>query len=166
MANKINKRCSRYEVRLVRTGSEIYQIEKNADTQLRSASAACRIVCEIAEANFRDRPSEAFAILTLDTKLKPIGFHIITVGLLDSSLVHPREVFQPAILNNASAVVLIHNHPSGDLEPSYMDIQITNRLAEAGNLLGIRVVDHIIVGVDSQDEFQALSMAEKGLIKS
>ena len=71
---------------------------------------------------------------------------LVTIGTLDDSLVHPREVFKPAIVEGASAIVLSHNHPSSDPTPGREDIQVTNRLTEAGELLGIRVLDHIIHG--------------------
>ncbi len=92
-----------------------------------------------------DAVQEEFHIVTLDTKHKPIRTHQITIGTLDASLVHPREVFRPAIRDAASAVLLVHNHPSGDPTPSREDIQVTERLTDAGKLLGIIVLDHIIV---------------------
>lgn len=92
-----------------------------------------------------DAVQEEFHIVTLDTKHKPIHQHKITVGTLDASLVHPREVFRPAIRDSASAVLLVHNHPSGDPTPSREDHAVTDRLTEAGKLLGIHVLDHIIV---------------------
>ncbi|MGB7345356.1 MAG: DNA repair protein RadC [Pirellulaceae bacterium] len=92
-----------------------------------------------------DAVQEEFHIVTLDTKHKPIRSHRITVGTLDASLVHPREVFRPAIRDAASAVLLVHNHPSGDPTPSREDHQVTERLTEAGKLIGINVLDHIIV---------------------
>tara|TARA_R110002049_G_scaffold4601_4_gene31841 strand:- start:68553 stop:69497 length:945 start_codon:yes stop_codon:yes gene_type:complete len=92
---------------------------------------------------------EEFHIVTLDTKHKPIRTHRITVGTLDASLVHPREVFRPAIRDAASAVILVHNHPSGDPTPSREDHQVTNQLTEAGKLIGITVLDHIIVAKEN-----------------
>ncbi|EMI22600.1 DNA repair protein RadC [Rhodopirellula maiorica SM1] len=92
-----------------------------------------------------DAVQEEFHIVTLDTKHKPIRTHQITIGTLDASLVHPREVFRPAIRDAASAILLVHNHPSGDPTPSREDIQVTSRLTDAGKLLGIIVLDHIIV---------------------
>lgn len=92
-----------------------------------------------------DAVQEEFHIVTLDTKHKPIQSHRITVGTLDASLVHPREVFHPAIRDSASAVLLVHNHPSGDPTPSREDHQVTDRLTEAGKIIGIHVLDHIIV---------------------
>lgn len=87
---------------------------------------------------------EHFVILYFDTKNNLI-FDEISIGILNASLVHPREVFSKAILNNASHIVIAHNHPSGDPTPSNEDINTTKRLIEAGKLLGISVVDHIIV---------------------
>lgn len=92
-----------------------------------------------------DAVQEEFHIVTLDTKHKPLRTHRITVGTLDSSLVHPREVFRPAIRDSAAAVLLVHNHPSGDPTPSREDHAVTDRLTEAGKLIGIAVLDHIIV---------------------
>ena len=92
-----------------------------------------------------DGVQEEFHIVTLDTKHKPIRTHRITVGTLDASLVHPREVFRPAIADSASAVILVHNHPSGDPTPSREDHQVTDHLTQAGKLIGINVLDHIIV---------------------
>ncbi len=92
-----------------------------------------------------DAVQEEFHVVTLDTKHKPIGTHQVTVGTLDASLVHPREVFRPAIRHAAAAVLLVHNHPSGDPKPSREDQLVTQQLTEAGKLLGIQVLDHIVV---------------------
>ncbi|MEM9367736.1 MAG: DNA repair protein RadC [Planctomycetota bacterium] len=96
-----------------------------------------------------DAVQEEFHIVTLDTKHKPIANHRITVGTLDSSLVHPREVFRPAIRDAAAAVLMVHNHPSGDPTPSREDHAVTKRLTEAGKLIGIQVLDHVIVARDA-----------------
>jgi DNA repair protein RadC len=93
-----------------------------------------------------DTTHEEFHIVTLDTKNKVIQSHQITVGTLDASLVHPREVFRAAIKDSAASVILVHNHPSGDPTPSREDIQVTDRLTESGKLLGIDVLDHIVLG--------------------
>ena len=89
---------------------------------------------------------ETFVVVPLDGKNKPLGFHVVSVGTLTASLVHPREVFKIALLENAAAIVLAHNHPSGDPTPSAEDISITARLVQAGDLLGVRVLDHVITG--------------------
>lgn len=89
---------------------------------------------------------ESFHILCLNSKNALINRHLITLGLLDSAPVAPRECFRPAISDSAAAVVLIHCHPSGDPTPSAEDLKVTRQLIEAGNLLGIKVLDHVVIG--------------------
>ena len=107
-----------------------------------------------------EQAEESFYIFTLDTKNKINGIFEVSRGSLSSSIVHPREVFKRALLQNANSIILLHNHPSGDPTPSGEDIDITNRLIEAGDLLGIRVLDHIVVG----DESNYISFKEKTLM--
>lgn len=90
-------------------------------------------------------PRELFMVTWLDTRNQVTGFEIVTTGTLNGSLVHPREVFQGAILANAAGVIVVHNHPSGDPNPSREDIQLIQRLWEAGDLLGITLLDSIII---------------------
>lgn len=89
---------------------------------------------------------EMFICLHLTTKHVVISYEIVSIGSLNSSVVHPREVFKGAFLANAAAVILYHNHPSGDPEPSAEDIAVTKRLADAGNIVGVQVLDHIVFG--------------------
>lgn len=96
---------------------------------------------------------EVFLTLHLDGKNRIIAVDMVSIGSLNQSIVHPREVFKSACLSNAAAVILIHQHPTGDPTPSREDIAITNRLKEAGELMGIRVMDHIIVGEGSYHSF-------------
>lgn len=93
-----------------------------------------------------EHPQEHFVVLHLDTRNKILGHTIVTKGLVDRSHVHPREVFRTAILNGSSKVILAHNHPSGDVSPSRQDLDSTENLVEAGKLIGIPVIDHLIVG--------------------
>ena len=102
---------------------------------------------------------EEFWTIHLDTKNRMIGYEVISVGSLSASIVHPREVFKGLLLNNASAMICLHNHPSGDPTPSGEDIEITKRLKEGADLLGIRLLDHIIIG---SEDF--CSLADRGLI--
>ena len=102
---------------------------------------------------------EHFKIALLDTKNQIIATEEISVGTLNASIVHPRDVFKVAIKRNANSIILIHNHPSGDPIPSSEDINITNRLIDAGKLIGIRVLDHIIIG-----DNKYISFKEKNLI--
>lgn len=109
--------------------------------------------------DLRDRKKEHFVILFLDSRNQEIKREIISVGSLNANLVHPREVFEPAVKNLAAQVILVHNHPSGDPEPSEEDLDINKRLVEAGKILGIEVIDHIII---AKDRF--ISFKEKGIM--
>ncbi|MGC9070692.1 MAG: RadC family protein [Elusimicrobiales bacterium] len=109
--------------------------------------------------DLRDHKKEHFVIFYLDSRNQEIKREIISIGSLNANLVHPREVFEPAVKNLAAQIILAHNHPSGDPEPSEDDLEITKRLAEAGKILGIEIVDHIII---TKTGF--ISFKEKGLI--
>lgn len=93
---------------------------------------------------------EEFRALFLNTKNHVLAVQTISIGTLNASLVHPRELFKPAILRSAAAVIVCHNHPSGDTEPSSEDIALTRRLKEAGDIVGIELLDHIIIGTDGK----------------
>ena len=103
---------------------------------------------EIAAKHFEDMASdrEVFSVILLDVKNRVIGINVVSIGSLSASVVHPREVFKAAILANAANIILTHNHPSGDPAPSKEDINITARLVQAGRLIDIPVLDHIIIG--------------------
>lgn len=94
----------------------------------------------------QDEPAEVFAILCLTTKYRVIAYHEVGRGTIDSVLVHPREVFKAALLAHAAAIIAVHQHPSGDPTPSPDDFTITRQLAAAGELLGIPLLDHLIIG--------------------
>ena len=100
-----------------------------------------------------------FVVACLDTKHRVQSVVVVTIGTLDASLVHAREVFKPAIIEGSSAVVLSHNHPSGDTTPSREDHAVTDQLTEAGKLLGITVLDHIIHG-DGTNEVLSIRESE------
>ncbi len=105
-------------------------------------------------ADIRESKKEHFLAFYLDTQNCLIERQIISIGILNSSLVHPREVFEPAIKLSAASVLIAHNHPSGILDPSGEDREVTKRLVDAGNLLGITVIDHIILGKNGHWSFQ------------
>lgn len=109
--------------------------------------------------DLRNHKKEHFVIFYLDSRNQEIKREIISVGSLNANLVHPREVFEPAVKNLAAQIILAHNHPSGDPEPSEDDLEITKRLVESGKILGIEVVDHIII---TKTGF--ISFKEKNLI--
>lgn len=107
----------------------------------------------------KNHKKEHFVVIYLNAKNRILRRETVSIGILNSSLVHPREVFQPAVSESAASVILVHNHPSGDLEPSQDDIALTKRLTEAGKIMGIEVLDHVIIGTKG-----FLSMKEKNLM--
>jgi len=109
--------------------------------------------------DIRSLKKEHFVVFYLDTRNQEIKREIISVGCLNANLVHPREVFEPAVKHLAASLIAAHNHPSGNLEPSREDIDLTKRLTGAGKLLGIELLDHVIVSKDGFSSFK-----EKGLI--
>lgn len=144
---------NKFSVQLVREKGKRYDMEKI----VRSPEDAVDIINEVMD--FQNLPNEHFVIFTLSTKNEVIGIHTVHVGSVNASIVHPREVFQRAILNNASSIILFHNHPSGNPSPSQEDIQVTRRLVEGGKMLGIDVLDHLIVGYG-----KFVSLKEKGYL--
>jgi DNA repair protein RadC len=109
--------------------------------------------------DIRDNKKEHFVVFFLDARNQEIKREIISVGTLNASLVHPREVFEPAVRYLTAHIILAHNHPSGNTEPSEDDLELTKRLVEAGKILGIEVIDHIIVAKNS-----FASLKERGVI--
>ena len=142
----------KYRIELVKESSEIYDI-----TNDKISSPEC--VYEIIKEKFRigSLAEEIFGILCLNTKNKIIGIFEVSHGDLSSTIVNPREIFKRAMLVNSSSIILFHNHPSGEVEPSNEDKHITTVLAEAGKILNIRILDHIIACDDC-----FLSFKERG----
>lgn len=122
----------KYQYVCERSSKQIYRIKQPRD----AVNALKR---------YRKMKQEHFLVLTLDGEHKVIRVTVATVGILNRTLVHPREIFRRAIEDNANAIILSHNHPSGNTEPSEEDNEVTSRLSEAGKLLGISVLDHIII---------------------
>ncbi|HLK59420.1 MAG TPA: JAB domain-containing protein [Chthonomonadaceae bacterium] len=112
-------------------------------------------------APLRDRSQEHLVAITVDARGRAIGVHTVSIGSADAAFCHPRDVFRPAILDNASGVVLAHNHPSGDCEPSLHDRAATRQLTQAGDAIGIALLDHIIVG--GENAFYAFREQEPDL---
>jgi DNA repair protein RadC len=109
-----------------------------------TAPAAVYQACE----HIKDLSQEHLILFTLNARHRVIGCHTVSIGTATASLVHPREVFRPALADNAAAVILAHNHPSGDTTPSPADRDVTQMIGKAGTLLGIELLDHLIVGAD------------------
>lgn len=110
-----------------------------------------KIVDYIRDAFDKNPCQESLWVICLDRKNKPISRTMVTLGTLTSSLAHPREIFKIAILASAAAIVISHNHPSGDPAPSSADIQLTRQLREAAKIIGIDLIDHVIVGTWEDD---------------
>ncbi len=127
----------RYSLKADATGRPLV-IGRTLSTPATSAAALTALL--------QDEPGEVFAILCLSTKHRVIAYHEVSRGTLDATLVHPREVFKAAPLANAAAIILTHNHPSGESTPSPDDLLLTRRLVAGGMLLGVDVLDHVIVG--------------------
>ncbi len=108
--------------------------------------------------HFRDKKQEYFVSLSLDSGQRLIERRIVTIGLLDTALTHPREVFAGPLVDRASSVIIAHNHPSGDAAPSHEDIKTTQQLVAAGILLGIPLRDHIIIAAKAHYSFRQHSM--------
>lgn len=128
-----------YKIKMVKEDSVEY-----GNATVKSPRDITAIACDVM--GLHEAAEENFVILCLNTKNKIAGIHTVSVGSLNASIVHPREVFKAALLNNSSGILLIHNHPSGDPEPSREDIETTHRLVNAGNIMGIKVLDHVIIG--------------------
>ena len=126
----------------------IAEIQKRVSQSLKPIKkiSCAEDVFKLFHERLKDKKEEHFFVVMLNNQNRIIAEHEISKGILDASIIHPREVFKPAIKNSASKIILVHNHPSGNPEPSREDIDITERLASAGDELGIKVLDHVIVG--------------------
>ena len=136
--SNVAKRINIVSIKMVKESSFLYQTRT-----ISSPKDAYEMIKERLE----DSDREQFIIACLNTKNEPTNISVVSVGTLNKAIVHPREVFKTAILSNAEIIVAFHNHPSGETTPSQQDIQLTNRLYEAGELLGIKLLDHLIIGV-------------------
>ena len=131
------KRVGIVSLKLVKESSVLYETRT-----IRSPYDAYKLI-----KNFLiDSDREKFVVACLDTKNQPVNISVVSIGNVNSAIVHPREVFKVAMLSNASKIICFHNHPSGNLKCSKEDENITDRLKECGEILGIELVDHIIVG--------------------
>ena len=137
----------------IELGHRIYREVSMIKPKITNPSDVADLVMEM---QFLDK--EHFRIISLSTKNHVIGRDEISIGNLNSSIVHPREVFKKALEKNAASIILVHNHPSGDPEPSKEDIQVTSRLVKAGEIMGIEVLDHIIIGANRYKSLKELSI--------
>lgn len=121
-----------------------------------STISSTKAVFNLLYPQLAEESREMFIMLSLNAQYKIQGYEVISMGTLTSSLVHPREVFGSAIRLGSAAIVVAHNHPSGDLNPSQDDISVTNRLKEAGELLGIPMLDHLIISYKGYSNSQSV----------
>ncbi|MEO7276296.1 MAG: DNA repair protein RadC [Vicinamibacterales bacterium] len=147
-----------------RAGQIVAAVELGRRTLTRAARervqvTSPQVVAELLLPQYGSRSVEQFGVVLLDTKRRVLRTTIVTVGTLDASIVHPREIFREAASAGAAALVLFHNHPSGDPEPSEDDVLLTRRLVAAGVLMGIDVIDHLILA-----DARYCSLREKGLL--
>jgi DNA repair protein RadC len=135
------------------TDINIYTLKQVKSKRRRYDLEGCRITCALAcyatlefILDLKSEPVEKFGIIALNAKKEINGIHIICSGSINHTIIDPREVFMAAMMNNAIAIIAFHNHPSGDPSPSQDDILMTKRLKEAGDILGITLIDHMITG--------------------
>ena len=148
--SNVAKRINIVSIKMIKEASFLYQTRT-----ISSPKDAYEMIKEQLEGLDR----EQFIIACLNTKNEPTNITVVSVGTLNKAIVHPREVFKTAILSNAASIMAFHNHPSGETTPSQQDIQLTNRLYEAGELLGIKLLDHLIIG-----DGTFTSLKEKGYL--
>lgn len=146
---------SLYKLQLIKEKGKRYDVESK---EIKSPGDAHRIIQEVFKPS--EQAEEIMGLLVLNIKNRLIGAFEVSRGSLNSSIVHPREIYKRALLANAASIMVFHNHPSGDTTPSKEDINITERLAECGKVLGIELLDHIITG--ENDRF--ISLREKGVM--
>lgn len=144
------KRVNIVSIKLVKESSILYKERK-----IRSPKDSFKLLHELLE----NKDREHFIVVALNTKNEPVSINVCHIGSLNSSIVHPREIMKVAILSNAASILVAHNHPSGSVTPSPEDIQVTERLKQVGELMGIELLDHLIIGDKTY-----LSLKEKGYI--
>ncbi|QEQ01148.1 JAB domain-containing protein [Thermosynechococcus sp. CL-1] len=133
----------------VELGKRVFQSRPGEQTIIDNPALAAAVL----STDLMWQPTERFAVLLLDVRHRLLGSHVITVGTATETLVHPREVFREAVRRNASRLIIAHNHPSGNLSPSQADLDLTKQILQAGQIMGIPVVDHLIL---SNGDYQSL----------
>lgn len=149
------KKITKWNVKLVKEDCKLYDIESNVISSPRMAGNIVETVL-----NINDSTVEKFGMLSLNTANKVVGIHIVNVGTQNQTVVDIKGIFQRAILNNATGIILFHNHPGGSSKASREDISITKRIVDGGKLLDMKVLDHIIV----YGENKYTSMKEEGVM--
>lgn len=143
-------------------GKLLYEEKAEKKRQIKKAEDVLSYVAECYGPYLRDERKEFFNVIFLDIKNKPIDRIEISKGSIDATVVDLKEIIKEATIRSASSIILVHNHPSGDTEPSPEDIELTSRICEACKIVGIKVLDHIIIGKNQEDYY---SFAKQGLLK-
>ena len=165
MSNSIPKQNLPLRVVLHRVGEATLNQYKAAQTLMDSPEAAFTLWQEvIADDPGHEPDKEHLVAVLLNTKMRMIGYHIVSVGSLNEAIAHPREIFRAAILGGAYALVLMHNHPSGDPSPSEADRRLTRRIQEGARIVDISLLDHVVVGVLSAEHGPYFSFRDAGLL--
>ena len=144
-SNKHLKRINVVSIKMVRESSVLYNIRRISEP---------KDIVDLGKKFLDELDREELIVACLNTKNEVNSINVVSIGSLNNSVVHPREVFKAAILSNAASIVMIHNHPSGDVTPSKEDKEITLRIKESGIILGIKLLDHIIIGNDTYYSFK------------
>ena len=139
------KRINVVSIKMVRESSVLYNIRRISEP---------KDIVDLGKKFLDELDREELIVACLNTKNEVNSVNVVSIGSLNNSIVHPREVFKTAILSNAASIVMIHNHPSGDVTPSKEDKEITLRIKESGTILGICLLDHIIIGNDTYYSFK------------
>lgn len=140
MTNTSSKRVNIVSIKMVKESSILYK-----NRQILSPKDSVNLLRDF----INDSDREMLIVCCLDTKNQPTCINIVSIGTINTSLVHPREVFKTAILSNSASIIMAHNHPTGDICPSKEDIGITSRIKEVGKILGIELLDHLIIGYEN-----------------
>lgn len=143
--NKPLKRINVVSIKMIRESSVLYNIRKISEP---------KDIVDLGKKFLDELDREELIVACLNAKNEVNSVNVVSIGSLNNSIVHPREVFKTAILSNAASIVMIHNHPSGDVTPSKEDKEITLRIKESGIILGIKLLDHIIIGNDTYYSFK------------
>ena len=165
MSNSIPKQNLPLRVVLHRVGEATLNQYKAAQTLMDSPEAAFNLWQEvIADDPGHEPDKEHLVAVLLNTKMRMIGYHIVSVGSLNEAIAHPREIFRAAILGGAYALVLMHNHPSGDPTPSEADRRLTRKIQEGARIVDICLLDHVVVGATSAEHSPFFSFRDAGLL--
>lgn len=143
----------------IRRGSSVKLVRESSILYERRSIRSPQDAYDLFKSFLEDKDREHFIVVSLDTKNQPVSINICHIGSLNASIVSPREVMKSAILSSAASIMVAHNHPSGEITESREDVEVTKRLAEAGKLMGIELLDHIIIGDGKYN-----SLKEKGVI--